>query len=340
MSTATVECRICLQKVASAKGLATHLNHRHQDQSVVSYYRKFLAGPKEGVCGYCGAPTKFVSLTKGFHRFCSVVCARNSPEVIARREATNLAVHGAAYYTQAPAFQDQARATRHARYGDVGYNNVGKQRETMLARHGKAHAWSGPAGTRSCDNTKLERYGDSTYANHEQGRATRLRLYGDAHFNRNACRATNLERYGVEWPLQNAAILEKNHSFRYYDYALPSGGVVRVQGYERYALDWLLQQYEESDILVSKGRVPPFWYTFEGKSHRYFPDAFVVSADLVMEVKSEYTLKASVDVTRAKLLAVIQAGYQVQMVVVTMRKGTSSLRLIRLSTPDDVLHLG
>lgn len=341
MSTSTIDCRICQQTVVSAKGLARHLNRRHLDQSGEVYYRTFLAtGAQEGLCAHCGVPTTYVSLTKGFHRFCSVKCARISPEVIARRKATNLAVHGVPYYTQAKAFQEQARTTRQVRYGDANYNNMKQQRETMLSRHGKEHIWSGLAGTRSCDNTKLERYGSRTYANHEQGRATRLRIYGDAHFNRLACRSTNLKRYGVEWPLQNADILEKNHSFRYYDYIMPSGSTVRVQGYERHALDWLLQNHTESDILVSKGRVPSFWYTFDGKPHRYFPDALVVSAHLVVEVKSEYTLKACVDVLRAKMLAVVQAGYHAQVIVVNVHNSMISLRHIRLGTPEGVLNIG
>lgn len=341
MDTPPVQCRICGQTTASPKGLARHLHVKHPSQTREAYYRLFLMqNTQEGLCGYCGGSTTFKNLTKGFHSYCSVPCARNAPEVIARREATNLGKYGAAYYTQTPGFQVRAAATKQTRYGNAQFRNPAKQRETMLDRYGKEHNWSGPSGTRSCDLTKLKRYGSATYSNVEQGQATRLRLYGDAHFNRAACRATNLERYGVEWPLQNAIILEKNHGFRYHDYTMPSGNVVRVQGYETYALDWLLQRHSEMDILVSKGQVPSFNYVKNNGVHRYFPDAYVVSENLVVEVKSEYTLRQHSDVTCAKLNAVFQAGYRVLLLIVAVRNGAPSYRAVNMDSATDLSVCG
>ena len=341
MAPTTVRCQICQKTVSSYKGLGVHLKNQHPSQAGEAYYLRYLTnGLEVGTCAHClTTPTVYINLVKGYHRFCSVRCARTSPEVIARREETNLRRHGVTYYTKSPRFQEQAKGTRQDRYGDPNYNNLALQQETMLARHGKVHNWSGESGTRSCDLTKLERYGSLTYSNQEQGKATRLRLYGDEHFNRAACRATNLERYGVEWPLQNATILAKNRKYRSYPYTMPSGNTVQVQGYERYALDWVLQRYDESDLRVTKGDVPRFNYVLDGRPHYYFPDIYVVSTKLVVEVKSNYTLQLHPKTVRAKMLAVLQAGFKHMIIVVSIVKNAPSYHIYEMNGEYDLTRL-
>lgn len=339
MNPTSIECQICLLKTTTLKGLARHLYCQHPTQTKETYYRTYLSKDTDGICDHCGNPTAYINLSKGFHRFCNVKCARNAPEVVTQIENTNLHKHGVAYYTQADSFQERSKATKQMRYGDAYFSNSAKRQKTMLSRYGKKHNWNGPSGTRSCDLTRLSRYGSTTYANHEKGRATRLRLYGDAHFNRVACRATNLKRYGVEWPLQNADILRKSHRFRFHNYTTPSGKVLRVQGYEGYALDWLLQQYEETDILVSRGQVPTFWYTYNNKKHRYFPDAYITSVKTIVEVKSEYTLRLQPAVLQAKLEAAVRENYKVLLVVVTLSKATPTYRVVNLCAPDEMHNI-
>lgn len=209
----------------------------------------------------------------------------------------------------------------------------------MLARYGQEHAWNGPHGSRSCDLTKLRKYGSANFANKEKSRATRLAKYGDAHFNRAKCRETNLTRYGVEYPLQNAEILQRNHlsGLRCRDYTMPSGRVVQIQGYEGHALDWLLKTHDESELLVSKTDVRSFPYSLDGKVRRYFPDIWVPSQSLVYEVKSAYTLKVGAVGLAAKADAVLQAGCSFVLLLVEVTSSGVTVTPTEVTTSSGLL---
>ena len=61
---------------------------------------------------------------------------------------------------------------------------------------------------------------------------------------------TCLKRYGVKNPFQSTELM-KNVTYQRKQYTLPSGRTVSIQGYEPYALDILLNQYEEDDLLIN-----------------------------------------------------------------------------------------
>jgi len=154
------------------------------------------------------------------------------------------------------------------------------------------------AGCPSCssDNakrTKLERYGDENYNNPEKRRVT--------------CN----ERYGVD----NYTYLGKCCAYKKKEYALPSGNIILVQGYEHFLLDVLVQIYDESDIVTEWKHLPIFVYEFEWKEHRYFPDVYIKSTNTIYEVKSEYTLFSNVEVNHKKFNSVKHLGYNFKLVV-------------------------
>jgi hypothetical protein len=62
---------------------------------------------------------------------------------------------------------------------------------------------------------------------------------------------TCIQRYGVSNPTQNSEIAEKavNNSYQTKQYVFPSGKIVNYQGYENLALDELIQNISENDIL-------------------------------------------------------------------------------------------
>jgi hypothetical protein len=94
-------------------------------------------------------------------------------------------------------------------------------------------------------------------------------------------KATFLKKYGSH-PLQNAEVFAKSskNAYKSYDYTFPSGRVERIQGYEKYMLNDLLQKenISEDDIIVDRSDVPSVWYEdLKGKKHRYFVDCFIKS---------------------------------------------------------------
>ncbi len=107
-------------------------------------------------------------------------------------------------------------------------------------------------------------------------------------------RATCLEKYGVEYPIQNAEIAKKTITALYLrkNYTLPSGKIIQIQGYESFAIDELLQTIDENEIITGITNVPEIWYVDdEGIKHRHYVDIFIPSQNKCIEVKSSWTFQ-------------------------------------------------
>ncbi len=126
-------------------------------------------------------------------------------------------------------------------------------------------------------------------------------------------RQTNLKNHGVNHHMQNGEIAEKvlKSSYKSKDYKLPSGNIIKMQGYEHFALDELLQNIsEEEDVITGRNQVPEIWYLdSSAKKHRYYVDVFIPSQKKMIEVKCEYTFKVGHDIILLKQRACKDAGY-------------------------------
>lgn len=122
---------------------------------------------------------------------------------------------------------------------------------------------------------------------------------------------TCLERYGYEHPMQVSDILDKQikSAKSYKDYILPSGKIVKLQGYEHLAFDILLKIYNENKILSDKKDIPKIYYQLNNKNKIYFPDIFIKSENIIIEVKSYWTYKQNLIKNIHKALATRKLGY-------------------------------
>ena len=128
-------------------------------------------------------------------------------------------------------------------------------------------------------------------------------------------KATCLEKYGGH-PNQNPEVQAKaeHTSFQHRDYTMPSGKVVKIQGYEDKALGELLEHFVEEEICVGRGRVPRIHYECaEGNNRVYFPDFYVKPTNTILEVKSEWTLKLQTCRLQEKAKAVLASGYRFEV---------------------------
>jgi len=134
-------------------------------------------------------------------------------------------------------------------------------------------------------------------------------------------KATCLDKYGGH-PNQNKEVQVKseNKSFAFKDYMMPSGNVIKYQGYENLALDELVQIYEEEDIAVGRSNVPTVDYYIGDEKHVYFPDFFIKSENKIIEVKSQWTLQLRRANIEEKALATIQAGYKYEIWIYSDKK--------------------
>jgi hypothetical protein len=134
-------------------------------------------------------------------------------------------------------------------------------------------------------------------------------------------RATCLEKYGGH-PNQNKEVQIKSeaNSFAYKDYMMPSGAIVKYQGYENVALDELLELYEEKDIQIGRSNVPSVNYHIGEKKHVYFPDFFIPCENKIIEVKSEWTITLVRGNVEEKARATVKAGYKYEIWVYSDKK--------------------
>jgi hypothetical protein len=90
-----------------------------------------------------------------------------------------------------------------------------------------------------------------------------------------------------------------------------------VQGYEKAGINYLINNIgiEEDDLRVGPDEVPFIEYQFNNKNRFYFPDIYVKSKNLIVEVKSTYTFQTEGKKNNAKMKAAFNAGYDLCVLV-------------------------
>jgi len=120
---------------------------------------------------------------------------------------------------------------------------------------------------------------------------------------------------------KNIEYVEKifNSSYRYKDYILPSGKIVKIQGYESKAINELLQIYDENDIIIGArsinkeiGRIS---YLLNNKEHTYIPDIYIKSINTIIEVKSNWTYYKNESINIIKKDACLNKGFNFKFMI-------------------------
>lgn len=95
------------------------------------------------------------------------------------------------------------------------------------------------------------------------------------------------------------------------DYMFPSGRIIKLQGYENYAIDKLLQiGILENDIItINDNELPKIKYSMNNKSYIYFPDIFIKTLNKIIEVKSMYTYLNKISINEHKKDECIRQGF-------------------------------
>lgn len=116
---------------------------------------------------------------------------------------------------------------------------------------------------------------------------------------------TLILRYGVEHNMHDEQILSKNQRFRTKHYTLDTGTIVSYQGYEIIAILELLKTHNEDDLILQG--IPTIWYN--DRKNRYYPDIYVLSKNLMIEVKSTWTYSRDQEKNNLKKQACLDQGY-------------------------------
>lgn len=119
-----------------------------------------------------------------------------------------------------------------------------------------------------------------------------------------------MKKYGVEHLAQVPEIHRKQHNYKFKDYAMPSGNIRRIQGYEYKALDELIHIHPEDKILTTRFGIK---YIYENTEHYYYPDILLdYNPKKIIEVKSTHTMYYKYHYPRniAKRDACLKQGYE------------------------------
>lgn len=212
--------------------------------------------------------------------------------------------YGVEYAAQSQIFKDKMKETTLEKYGVENANQSElvreKIRKTNLETYGVEYGLQSEEVKEKRRVTNLEKYG---FGNPLQREEIKEQI-----------RETNMNKYGVEYSMQRPEIMEKQIQKSYYlkDYNLPSGKIIKIQGYEHFALDELTQKenINEKDIITGCKNVPTIWYNDSNNiKHRHFVDIFIPSKNKCIEVKSLWTLKKQKEVIFLKQRAAKELGY-------------------------------
>ena len=226
--------------------------------------------------------------------------------ILEKRKQTNLKKYGVTTTLLNPETKEKIINTIRNRYDvetNISQSNLiqNKIKENCLEKYGVKNHQSREDVKEKTKNTNLERYG-----------VIAPTCLDDI---QNKVKETNIKRYGVEYPLQNSEIHEKSSkiSKRYKNYTFPSGQTKRVQGYEPFALDELLKEFCETEIIIGRTEIPTIRYTINSKNHTYFPDIFIPKINKIIEVKSTWTYSCKKDNVLAKAKECLLQGYSYEI---------------------------
>jgi protein-arginine kinase activator protein McsA len=144
---------------------------------------------------------------------------------------------------------------------------------------------------------------------------------------KNKIKQTNILRYGGNTPMSSPIIkrkvketLFKNYGvespnfLQYKEYIMPSGKIIKYQGYENKAFVLLLDKYNEDyftpvkkEIFKETGKI--IYTNKDGKISTYYPDILVKAEKKIIEVKSWFTFKINKENNMLKRQACIDLGF-------------------------------
>ena len=313
----------------------------------------------EGKCKTDGCDELFNKAFRELNQNMTPYCVKCTyDKALEKRKQTSLKKYGVEHALQNTKIREKAKTTLFLNYG-VEHPSQSKEiqykiKQTCFKKFGVTH----PSQSDVIKNKKIETCYKNSGFNHpmqnqitqEKSKQTSLKHYGVEYPSqskeiRDKIMKTSLKNWGVEYTLQNEIIKQKgvDTSLRKYGvknpiqnplicekacngyktkyYNLPSGKVIKYQGYENLALDELLKTISENDIYNSKSDVPSIWYkTDDGIKHRHYVDIFIPTQHLCIEVKSTWTIKFTKSNIFLKQNAAKELGYKYEIWVYNEKK--------------------
>jgi len=297
------------------------------------------------ICEYCGEEANH-TFKNGIH--CCSKNVSGCPEIRKRKIRTSVDKYGVNHFknpakakkTKAERYGDEnfnnrikAKATTKEKYGVTNVSLLEHVKETKKSSFLSNYPIDSSQRLELAAKRSASWKSNDTDLIAEKRKASFIKNYGVDNPNKNPevlerRRQTNLERYGrqpgfgsekykqcikdkygVDNVSQIAEIHERQQRPKWKSYTLPSGKNINIQGYEIFAIEKLLLDFDEDNIVFIRKNMPVIWYVHETKTKRYYPDFYIASTNTIVEVKSEYTFATNIEVNMLKKDACLEKGF-------------------------------
>jgi hypothetical protein len=269
--------------------------------------------------------------------FCSPRCGSLNKETIVKYKKTNLEKYGVDNIFKSKYFQDFIINLNNEKWGVDWYQQSEdfktKSVLTCLRKYGFESYTQTEEFKNRIRETFMVRYGVDWYSKSEEFKqkfkSSSIEKYGTEHpmldsDYKEKVSKTIKEKYGENWYVLTKKFKEHCFNskvqkygqpitgFKFKEYKLPSGKIIKVQGYENFALDILLKNYIEEDLAIIysdiKEEIGMINYFMYEKDRIYLPDIYIKSENKIIEVKSDYTYNLELQKNLLKKEACINNG--------------------------------
>lgn len=228
-----------------------------------------------------------------------------SSEIQQKKKDTCLEKYNVEYYFQSQDKKEKSEITSYEKYNTQypSQNQMikNKMKDTNILKYGVEFYSQTDEFKEKFQNTSIKKFGtENPFQNQDI---------------KNKIKKTMIEKYGVEHPMHLKEFFDKvqKTSFLRKEFTLPSGKKIFLQGNEPFCLNILLKQYKEDEILHGFNNMPKFIYKMDDKIKRYYPDFYIPSQNLIIEVKSLYTYNLELEQNILKEKSVLDMGYKYQL---------------------------
>ena len=247
--------------------------HISISEGIYRIYHKLNSAPLCKVCNINKVTYK--NLNVGYFENCSATCAQTSSKTQDARKISSLIKYGVDHHTKRNEYKEYV--SERCNRGEFGF--LSTQYKNYLVLNNVSNVSQIPKVNNKIRQTIQNRTADENL------------------IIKNKQKNTLLTKYGVTNGYELA------RKFIYHEYTLPSGKLIKLQGYEPFAISKLLETYDENDIIYDRKLVPVIKYLYEGKEKTYYPDFFIPKDNLIIEVKSTWTYNIKKDQNLIKLKA-------------------------------------
>lgn len=219
----------------------------------------------------CLCGNKITKFYNNLYRYNKTCCNECRKKLIGKSSSLALNNKTKIFWNEVEA---KRKITNSLKYNNSNYRNLQQQKQTIINKYGVSNISKLISIQKKKEDTCLKNNGYTHWFKSEKGREFVI------HNNKTRNYTMSLETH-QKW--LSSCLTRK-------DYELPSGKIIKLQGYEPIVMDLLLNEISEHDIITDLNKMPVVIYKHNNKNKRYFPDIWLHKLNTIIEVKSTYTM--------------------------------------------------